>query len=265
MTGGDAIVQGMCHAIRGADCLSLTGDTLVIANNKKGACVGFSGGDCTTLNLGAKLVCNAVPARDISADDPVLLCARQDVEPLLLFQNDDATDSTVDTDLLLNDTNVVFAIDKSGDGYTGELEDLQGCFGEEGDAAPDCLLYAVCLDLTLKTTMGIDNTTCAPGQTGFIFSVNQVVTSGLQPGVMCSAATGADDQLVAGEGFDSVVVDTVAGAAESFTPPFCADGLTLGGVLDFTGDDAKMFAITTDEATPGFADFLFLTGSLGSP
>jgi hypothetical protein len=83
--------------------------------------------------------------------------------------------------------------------------------------------------------------------------------------VMYSAATGADDQLVAGEGFDSVVVDTVAGAAESFTPPFCADGLTLGGVLDFTGPDAKMFAITTDEATAGFADFLFLTGALTSP
>ena len=265
VTGGDAIVQGMCHAIRGADCLSLTGDTLLLTNNKKGACVGFSGGDCTTLNLGAKVICDAVPARDLHADDPVLLCARQDVEPLLLFQNDDATDSTVDTDLLLNDTNVVFAIDKSGDGYTGELEDLQGCFGEEGDAAPDCLLYAVCLDLTLKTTMGIDNSTCAPGQTGFIFSVNQVVTSGLQPGVMCSAATGADDQLITGEGFDSVVVDTVSDAAESFTPPFCADGLTLGGVLDFTGDDAKMFAITTDEATTGFADFLFLTGALTSP
>jgi len=265
VTGGDAIVQGMCHAIRGADCLSLTGDTLLLTNNKKGACVGFSGGDCTTLNLGAKIVCNALPARDISFDDSVLLCARQDMEPLLLFENDDATDNTVDTNLLLNDTNIVFAIDKANDGYTGELEALQGCFGAEGDAAPDCLLYAVCLDLTLKTTMGIDNSTCAPNQTGFVFSVNQVITSGLQPGVMCSAATEADDQLVTGEGFESTVIDTVAGAAEAFTPPFCADGLTLGGVLDFTGPDAKMFAITTDEATEGFADFLFLTGALGPP
>jgi hypothetical protein len=265
VTGGDAIVQGMCHAIRGEDCLSLTGDTLLLTNNKKGACVGFSGGDCTTLNVGAKVICDAVPARDLHADDAVLLCARQDIEPLLLFHNDDATDNTVDTDLLLNDTNVVFAIDKAGDGYTGELEDLQGCFGEEGDASPDCLLYAVCLDLTLKTTMGIDNSTCAPTQTGFVFNVNQVIASGLQPGIMCSAATGADDQLVTGEGFDSVVIDTVSDAAESFTPPFCADGLTLGGVLSFAGPSAKMFAITTDGATPGFADFLFLTGALTSP
>jgi len=31
------------------------------------------------------------------------------------------------------------------------------------------------------------------------------------------------------------------------------------------GPDAKIFTITTDEATMGFADFLFLTGSLGPP
>lgn len=256
---GDAIAQGICHAVRGADCSSLSGPVT------EGACTGFSGGDCTTLGLVAKPICNSVPARSLRSDDSVLLCARQDMEPLLLFQEDDATDTTVDTDLLLNDTNIVFAIDKANDGYTGELEDLLGCFGAEGDAAPDCLLYAVCLDLTLKTTMGIDNTTCTPTQTGFVFSLNEVIKSGVQPGVMCSAATEADDQLVTGAGIDSVVVDTVASAAEAFTPPFCADGLSLGGVLDFTSPDAKMFAITTDEATPGFADFLFLTGSLGPP
>ena len=259
VSAGDAIAQGICHAVRGADCSSLSGPA------KVGACTGFSGGDCTTLGLIAKGVCNSVPARNISSDDSVLLCARQDMEPRLLFKNDDASDNTVDTDLLLNDTNIVFAIDKANDGYTGELEALQGCFGEEGDAAPDCLLYAVCLDLTLKTTMGIDNSTCAPNQTGFVFVLNEVITSGLQPGIMCSAATEADDQLVTGEGFESTVINTVAGAAEAFTPPFCADGLTLGGVLDFTGDDAKMFAITTDEATTGFADFLFITGALNSP
>ncbi len=267
VTVGDATVQGMCYAIRGANCDTLTGSTQGLTNAKVGACTGFSGGDCTVLNLGAKIICNAVPARDISFDDSVLLCARQDMEPRLLFKNDDASDNTVDTDLLLNDLNVVLAIDKGNDGYTGELEALQGCFGAEGDAAPDCLLYATCLDLTLKTEMGIDNSTCAPNQTGFVFALKPdgVITSGVQAGVMCSAATtSADDEVIA-DSAESTTIDAVAASAEAFTPPFCADGLTLGGVLDFTSIDAKMFAITTDEATPGFADFLFLTGGLGSP
>lgn len=265
VTVGDATVQGMCHAIRAADCSTLTGSTQGLTNAKVGACTGFSGGDCTVLNLGAKIVCNAVPARDISFDDSVLFCARQDMEPRLLFRQDDATDNTVDTDLLLNDLNVVLAIDKANDGYTGELEALQGCFGAEGDAAPDCLLYATCLDLTLKTVMGIDNSTCAPNQTGFVFALqpNGVIPSGVQAGVMCSAATTAADDEVIADSAESTTIDAVAASAEAFTPPFCADGLTLGGVLNFTSDGAKMFAITTDGATPGFADFLFLTGALG--
>ena len=267
ITVGDATIQGMCHAIRGADCSTLTGSTQGLTNAKVGACTGFSGGDCTVLNLGAKIVCNAVPARDISFDDSVLLCARQDMEPRLLFSDDDTLDNTVDTDLLLNDLNVVLAIDKGNDGYTGELEALQGCFGAEGDAAPDCLLYATCLDLTLKTEMGIDNSTCAPNQTGFVFALkpNGVITSGVQAGVMCSAATTAADDEVIADSAESTTIDAVAASAEAFTPPFCADGLTLGGVLDLTSGSAKMFAITTDGATPGFADFLFLTGALGPP
>jgi hypothetical protein len=265
VTVGDAIAQGICHAIRGADCSDLTGSTQGLTNAKVGACTGFSGGDCTTLNLGAKLVCNSIPARDIHDDDAVLLCARQDMEPILLFVEDDTTDSTVDTHLLLNDTNVLFAIDKADDGYTGELEDLDGCFGEEGDAAPDCLLYAVCLDLTIESRMGLDNSTCAPTQTGFTFDVTQVLASGVEPGILCSAASAADDQLVTDEGFESDVIVLLSETADAFTPPFCADGLTLGGVLDFGTEGSGLYAITTDEATPGFADFLFLTGSLVVP
>lgn len=265
VTVGDATVQGICHAVRGASCNTLTAGTAGLTNAKVGACTGFSGGDCTTLTLGQKLVCNAVPARDISSDDSVLFCARQDMEPRLLFKDNPATDNSVLTDLLLNDLNVVLAIDKANDGYTGELEALQGCFGEEGDSAPDCLLYATCLDLTLKTEMGIDNASCAPNQTGFIFGLLDVIPSGVQAGVMCSAATTAADNNVIAETAGSTTIDAVAESAEAFTPPFCAEGLTLGGILDFTSEDAKIFTITTDEATEGFADFLFITGSLGPP
>ena len=43
-----------------------------------------------------------------------------------------------------------------------------------------------------------------------------------------------DDQLLLGEGMDSVVIDTISDSAEAFTPVFCVEGLDLGGVLDFT-------------------------------
>jgi hypothetical protein len=268
VTIGDAGIQGICHAIRGADCSALTADTLGKTHAKVGSCYGFSGADCTLVPAGPKFYCNLVPERNISFDDSLLFCARQDMEPRLLFREDDATDNTVDTDLLLNDLNIVMGIDKANDGYTGELEALQGCFGAEGNAAPDCLLYATCLDLTLKTVMGIDNSTCAPNQTGFVFALKQpngVIFSSFEGGVMCSAATTTADDEVIADSAESTTIERVAESAEAFTPPFCADGLTLGGVLDFTGPNAKMFAITTDGATPGFADFLFLTGELGAP
>lgn len=257
-----ATVQGICHAIRGAECGTLTGD---LPNVKIGACYGFSGADCTTVTpLGARIVCAATPTRDIHSDDSVVLCARQDLEPTLLFSDDNAGDNTVLTDLILNDTNVVLLIDKANDGFAGVLETLQGCFGEEGDAAPDCLLYAVCLDLTLKTTMGIDNSQCAANETGFVFALNEVIPSGVQAGVMCSAGIQTDDDLVTEAGFESQAVDALSDRAEAFTPPFCGEGLTLGGVLDFTSAGAKLFAITTDGGT-GFADYLGITGSLGPP
>jgi hypothetical protein len=270
-TVGGVTVQGICHAIRGADCESLTGDTDALQDTKQGVCHGASNDDCTTIPVAGplraiteKAACNLIPEIHIASTDGLLLCARQDMEPDLLFSDDDATDNTVDTSLLLNDTNIVFVLDRASDGYTGNLEDLDGCFGEDGGAAPDCRLYAVCLDLTLNTTMGIDNSQCSPNETGFVFHLNQVMASGIDAGVMCSAATQSDDDLVVGTGFDSQVVDIVSDAAEAFTPPFCAEGLTLGGVLDFTSASARMFAITTD-GTTGFADFLGLTGGLGAP
>jgi hypothetical protein len=47
------------------------------------------------------------------------------------------------------------------------------------------------------------------------------------------------------------VIDTVNQAAKNFTPPICVEGLTLGGVLDFSSTDARVFGLTTDGVTPG--------------
>jgi hypothetical protein len=256
----DPLIQGVCHAIRGVDCSTLGSAVL-----KKAACVGFSGGDCTQFALQAiRDTCTGIVPLNIHSTDSLLMCARQDMDPTMTFSDDPATDNTIKTNLFLNDTNVVIAIDRGHDGYNGKLEDLKGCFSPEGKAAPDCLVYATCTDLTLKATMGIDNTQCSPGQTGFIFHIDDVVPSDTKKGVMCSASVATDDNLVKASAASSKTIKAVKDSAQNFTPPFCADGLTLGGILDFTSAGSKMFAITTD-GTTGFADFLGLTCALGSP
>lgn len=261
-----AAAQGICHGMRYVDCATLTDTNDALTAIKVGTCAGFRGEDCTTLGYAQKLVCNATPSYNIRADNGLLMCARLDMEPDLLIQEDDASDGTVDTDLLLNDLNIVFALDRAADGYTGVLEDLPGCMGEGGNVAPDCRMYAVCLDLTFETTMGLDNSECSSNETGFVFSLreNGIKASGVSPGVMCSAATDTDDEDIVDVGFTGNVVDTVAAASDAFTPPICVEGLTLGGVLDFTSEDAKLFGLTTDGGT-GFADYLGVTGGLGPP
>jgi hypothetical protein len=256
-----AALQGVCHAIRGANCLALTSDTNLKTNAKIGACVGFSGGVCADLPLGPRITCIATPTRNIRSTDGLLLCARQDMEPDLLIKDDNLADSTVQTDLILEDINVMFALDRGADGYTGRLEDLQGCFGEAGNAAPDCRIFAACADLTLKTAMGIDSASCKPNQAGFVFSLLDVIPSSLDLGVLCSAATSGDDTSVLNQALESVVIDTVSDRAEAFTPPICVDGLDLNGVLNFNSGQAKLFGLTTNGGT-GFADYLGITVGL---
>jgi hypothetical protein len=263
--------QGLCYGARLADCETLAGSTGFNTATMQGACHGIEHHDCTTIPVtgiingpAEKTACNLAKHINVTAADSILTCGRLDAEPDLLFHNDDASDNTVNTDLLLNDLNLIFVLDRGNDGYTGKLEDLQGCLGTVGAAAADCKLYAACLDLTLKTRMGIDNSTCSPTQTGFIFNLLSVEKTGFQGGVLCSASVPTDDQIVVKSGVDSDATQAVADSSEAFAPPFCVDGLTLGGVLNFTSADAKMFAITTTGAEPGFADFIGLTGGLGN-
>jgi hypothetical protein len=261
--------RGLCFGARLGDCESLAGSTAFNTATMQGACHGIKHDDCTTIvaanPIAEKGACNLAKHINVTAADSILTCGRMDAEPDLAFHNDDASDNTVNTDLALNDLNIIFVLDRGNDGYTGKLEDLQGCLGQVGSAAADCKIYAACLDLTLKTRMGIDNSTCSPTETGFIFNLLSVEKSGFRGGVLCSqGGPPAADQVVVDSGVDSTATDAVADASEAFTPPFCVDGLTLGGVLNFTSADAKMFAITTTGAEPGFADFLGLTGGLGN-
>ena len=131
-------------------------------------------------------------------------------------------------------------------GYTGRLEDLPGCFSPEGNAAPDCRLYAACADLTLQTRMGIDSTQCNSQQAGFVFNLLGVIPTSLDLGVMCNAASPADDSSILEQAIASHVTEAVANNSEHFMPPICVDGLNLNNVLNFSSPDAKLFGLTTN-------------------
>lgn len=278
-----AFKQGACHGAQGAVCNDVPttsgagAQEIGTCGAVQGSCAGLgllSAAQCaisqlqvnitnTVLRLAEEAACNVTPSKNITGSDGLLLCAAENFEPDLLIREDNTLDNTVQTDLLLNQLDIAFVLDRADDGYTGSTLDLDGCFSAEGDVAPDCLLIGVCLNLTLQTSMGIDSSTCLPNQAGFTFSVDNVISSGSSLGLVCSAPTETDDQLVVGSGFDSVVVTAIENAAESFTPVFCVDGLDLNGVLDFSSSDAKLFGLTTTGATgAGFADYLGITVDL---
>jgi hypothetical protein len=262
-----AALQGICHAIREHDCLNLPpSDTNLKTNTKKGACVGFSGGDCTQFPVLSvpRDACNITPARDIKATDSVLICAREDMAPDLTIAQTSGTAHSVSTSLFLEDLNVAFILDRGNDGYNGTLEALGGCWGATGEGQPDCRLYAACADLTVNTTMGIDSSQCAPNEAGFIFGLEGVIPSSLDLGALCSAGTDTDDSSLLEQAVTSLVTKAVADNTEVFMPPICVEGLDLNGVLNLSSPDAKLFGFTTDGGT-GFADFLGITVGLGTP
>ena len=270
---GVAALQGLCYGVKTVstpDCESVTDPDLYLQAVKQGACHGVRNDNCLTLpttdpfNGAAEgIACGAVQlvspgGLHIEEDDGLVACAGEAIPPRLVF-NPNSSGGEVFTDLFLQDLSVSFVLDREDNGFAGDLATAKNCFAEGGNLAPDCKLYEACLDLTLKTSMALDNTGCQAGETGFRFAVDSVIPSGLESGVVCSAANAGDDSVVTQESAQDSTVDEVAANAEMFAPPVCAQGLDLGGVLDFS--QGKLFTVTTTGSTP-FADYLGITGDL---
>jgi hypothetical protein len=253
-------IQGICHAIRDADC-----DTIDGLPAERGVCHGFKGDDCTTLPLLQRNDCEATVPRNIRFDDAIQLCGKVDVDPEIGIQPQPAQERTIGFDIAVKQLNVVFELDRAGDGYAGNLSDLPDCFSAEGDSAPDCALYAACLDLALKTRMRLDNLDCSPQELGFAFDIEGVLPSNETLGVMCGAPPVSDDQGLLQNAFQSIVIDKIAENAQELAPNFCAEGMDLGGVLELIYSSAKLYGLVTDGVTPGFADYLGITVDLQAP
>ncbi|MEW6426948.1 MAG: putative metal-binding motif-containing protein [Thermodesulfobacteriota bacterium] len=272
-----------------ADCTGTCQQSPVKTAIARGACYGFKGANCNSLPLAQRVVCNATEAKladiNINAGQSLLFCAREDIPPRLLIQDDIST-AEVETAVRLNDLSVALVVDRDGSGQLeGELSSTHNCLAQDAPTVGDCSFFGACLDLNIETGMQIATKQCAAdpsiicnadsdcatvggacvqvcagGDPGFLTRVISVQPTIRSLGVVCGGATATgDDDLLANTSGQDTTIDLMLQNANRFAPPACIKGLDLGGFVQFK--DPRLISIDTDgDAT--FDDYLGLTGKV---
>jgi len=296
-TSCDDLSVGECSNDSSVSCKSDTDcsggtcvENSVKTNLVQGACHAFKGDECSSLSSGV-LAClatqNKLQQINISGTTPLLFCARQDIPPRILIQDNGATPE-VEAVLRLNDMSVGMIVDRNANlQLDGELSSVPNCFSESAPAEGDCAFLSVCLDLNIDTAMSLaskhceDNPAdictndsecdtgfcvdvCEGGTPGFstrVISINPTIRSA---GVACggAASTGDDDLLANTAAQNQETTAILLENANRFTPPACIDGLTLGGFVEFK--NPKLISIEAD-GDPTFQDYLGITGDVDQP
>ncbi|HXU10939.1 MAG TPA: putative metal-binding motif-containing protein [Candidatus Binatia bacterium] len=271
-TGATAFLQGACHAIRGHDCEALPGAVSPLTTGdqatEQGTCWGVKGQNCLTIpitvggGLGATEVLACTTAQllhlniGLSESQPLLFCIKTEIPPRLFIQDVPATPA-VETKLRVNDLVVAMVVDRNHNGLDGTLESTPNCFGPSATATGDCNAFGACIDLNLTTSMQFE--TCADGKPGLTAHFISVDVLNRRAGIICSAPTATSDDVITGTAANNSVVDVLGHKVDTFTPPLCANGLTLDGFVNFL--NPKLIAIDTDgDAT--FQDYLAITGDI---
>jgi len=271
LTAGDAndtaVKVGACHGQKGAVCTSLPGPQ---AARKIGTC-GAVQGTCDELSLLQKVQCtpariqvnilegllkaaeqqgcNLTPSLGVNANQPLLFCARQDLPPRFLVRDELGTDP-VEVGLRLNDLSLAIAVDRDGDAaIDGQLSATPPCFGKDSVASGDCTLAALCLDLNFIASFELADNECPTdgsgvAKPGFKARILDVQQLSRLFGQVCGGLPAGDDAQVVNEATaGNASIDTLRLNAESFSPPACIQGLTLGGFVTF--EDPTIFALRT--------------------
>ncbi len=261
---------GFCQGVKGDDCEDLF---LPVA---QGACHGTKGDNCEEIPVSAlptpaeneRQACRDTQFRNIFASMPLLFCGRADVPPLVLVKDDFDPDGNpvntpnqVETHLRLNDLVVGVVLDRDSNGISGELNALPPCFADGVDTTGDCNLVAACLDLNFPTNLSLDTT---GGKLKIKPEVLGVQIPPRDEGQPCAGGFnfGGDGNLL-GESASSNPIDDLMENVDTLTPPLQSDGLDLGGVVMFA--NPKLIAIDTAGGTPGFEDYLGITGDIVAP
>jgi hypothetical protein len=261
---------GSCQGVKGDDCEALA------LPKAQGACHGTAGDNCETIPVGIlpaaaeneREACRNHPYRNIFAPMPLLFCGRADVPPLLLIRDDVdpdgnpvSTPNAVETNLRLNDLLVGVVLDRGSDGIDGELNALPNCFATGADTVGDCKLVATCLDLNFPTNLSLDTT---GGTLKIVPEVLGVQIPARPEGSVCEGGFnfGTEGNLL-GAAANSNPIDDLMDNVDMLTPPLQSDGLDLGGIVNFS--NPKLIAIDTPGGTPGFQDYLGITGDIVAP
>ena len=270
--GATAFLQGVCHAIRGNDCEALPGATspLTTADQAKeqGTCHGVKNANCLTIPLtiggglgGAEiLACTGAQLLHLNigltASQPLLFCVKTEIPPRLFIQDVGATPA-VETKLRVNDLVVAMVVDRNANGLDGTLASTPNCFGAGATATGDCNAFGVCIDLNLRTSMQFE--TCADGKPGLTTHFLGLDVLNRRAGVVCSAPTATADDTITGTAAENSTIDVLGTKVDAFTPPVCANGLTLNGFVNFI--NPRLIAVETDgDAT--FQEYLGITGDI---
>jgi hypothetical protein len=263
-----AFLQGICHALRGDDCESPAPASDLLTAAEQGTCHGVKGDDCAhipvTLGEGRAVaeIGACVGAQllhlniGLSASQPLLFCVKTEIPPRLFIQDVAATPA-VETALRLNDLVVAMVVDRNGNGLDGTLAATPNCFAAGSTSVGDCNLYGACLDLNFLTSMQFE--TCSDGKPGLVTNFLGVQVLNRTAGIVCSATTATADDMITGTAAENSTIDVLGSKVDAFTPPVCANGLTLGGFVSFI--NPRLIAVETDgDAT--FQDYLGITGDI---
>jgi hypothetical protein len=259
-----ASAQGACHGLRAADCNTIPVAPLDFF--EQGVCQAVKGGNCLDLtNFFAQPICQNFPNPHLSASNALLFCATQDMPPQLLIPSvgGGVQIGNLATTLLLNDLSVAIVVDRGTPtgAVDGELSGVANCFASDAAATADCNLAAACVDLTVQAEMSLDNSGCGPGETGFVFGVKNVSATMDQFGYVCGVAPNPtnDEDVTTVVGQDQTI-DEIVTNVDAFTPPLCAKGLDLNGILTFL--NPKLISIHTNGADANLADYFGIIGEI---
>ncbi|MEK6676828.1 MAG: hypothetical protein AABZ47_14385, partial [Planctomycetota bacterium] len=247
-----------------ADCETIMGGTDNETAAQQGRCHAFKGADCAMipvqvgmgLGILERTTCTVVKALNLRENTTVLVCAQQEVPPQLLI-TDDINTAPVETSVRLNDLSIAMVADRDNNGLEGELLALRGCFQQGAPTLGDCNLFAACVDLNILTEMQFQ--TCADGVPGIVTTPTGIATTIRQLGVVCGAASATDDMALTDAAGEGQQIMDIIHDLEDFTPPLCAQGLTLGDFVNFV--NPRLISIETD-GDPAMQDYLGITGRI---
>jgi hypothetical protein len=263
-----ALARGACYGARvtlNCESLVMPDDANgVLTASAQGVCHAYRGDNCNALPLqggllaqaAEKFLCNNTPNPNINSTQPVLFCAKADIPPRMLLQ-DNASTSAVEATLRVNDLGVAMIVDRNGTGtIEAPLAELPGCFANGVPTVGDCNMFSSCMDLNFNFNMQFQ--TCSDGKPGFQNQFTSVQILNREAGLVCSgnSAATSDATVVGAAAEDSTVTIDLTSRAQQFAPPVCGAGLTMGGFVSC--DAPSLLAIETG-GSPALKDYIAIT------